>query len=100
LEELAAQLEAYPIPPDAPVSMRWGYGERLGDDVICKLEVRPADARGNLLVLAELGDDNDRSDRVRLRFFTHYTDIERFRIELMSMISGRRRSAKLEGYGP
>ena len=97
LEAFARELSEYPLPAEAPPSVRLGYNMCVGDDLVIGLTVKPADLRGGLLVLAEIADASTRAHRVRTTFATKYPDVERFQRALTRLAKGEAEQAVLEG---
>lgn len=68
-----------------------------GDDLILRMEVSPADKRGNLLVRFELADDYQPQDRIRGHFMTNYPDVARFSDGIARLMSNEVEEAVLRG---
>jgi hypothetical protein len=97
LEAFAAQLRLYPIQSEQPALFTMGYNQLEGDDLIGRIEIGPADPRGNLFVRVEVADPDVRWRRVRAEFRTHYPDLERFVARVAAMLDGGRETATLHG---
>ena len=79
LKEFGEALGQFPITANDPISVQWGFDMQEGDDLILRIDVSPADKRGNLLVRFELADDYHPQDRIKGHFMTNYSDLSRFR---------------------
>jgi hypothetical protein len=97
VREFGEKLSTYPIEPDAPLSAKWGYNMRDGDDLIVSIQISPANSTGDLRVRVELADDNERPERVRTSFVTNYSDLEQFRIAIAAMMDREADEAVLPG---
>ncbi|MEI4508219.1 hypothetical protein WBQ88_12810 [Sphingopyxis sp. CCNWLW253] len=97
VKEFGESLGTYPISADAPLSAQWGYNMQEEDDLILKVEIAAANARGDLRVGVEIADENNQPDRVRTSFNTNYTDLVSFRSELAQLMSGEIDEAVLTG---
>ena len=93
----AESLAVYPMPQGTVISMQWGYDMHEGDDLIQKLEISPADTRGNLKVRFEIADDNHSENRVRGTFLTTYPELELFRLGIERVMKSEVEEATLTG---
>lgn len=97
VREFGEKLSTYPIKPDAPLSAAWGYEMQEGDDLIVSIQIAPANPTGDLRVLVELADDDERSERVRTSFVTNYPDLEQFGIAIAALMDRKTDEAVLAG---
>jgi hypothetical protein len=86
VEDLGSSLKAYPIELEAPITASWGFNQCIGDDLIIDLHIAQADARGTLLVRAELADQHDRSQRLKASFRSDYSCLDSFGREVRRMM--------------
>ncbi len=68
-----------------------------GDDLMIRLEIAPANNRGDLAVWAEIADDHDRRCRLRAGFLTNYPDLDAFHLSIARLINGEVEEAVLSG---
>jgi hypothetical protein len=97
VREFGEALDAYPIREDHPVIVQWGFNMQEGDDLILRLEITPADKRGNLAVLFEIADDYAPRHRVRGSFLTNYSDLAAFRVGIEQLMNCEVDKAILSG---
>jgi hypothetical protein len=97
IEAFAAAVAVYPLPDAQPPSVRLGYNQLEGDDLIVSVQVRAADRRGGLIVYVEVADHLDAARRVRTSFKTGYPELERFQVRLVRLAKGEVENAILEG---
>jgi hypothetical protein len=97
VREFAEALEKFPIMTDSPVVAQWGFNMQEADDLILRIEVAPADRRGNLLVRCEVADQHAPRERVRASFLTNYPNVEAFRLNILSHMDGDINRAVLAG---
>jgi hypothetical protein len=102
VKEFGAKLAAYPIPPEAPLKVAWGYEPWQGDALVISVEIAPAGKRGDLAVKVWLRDhtemgEGEPSECVRTSFITHYPELEAFRLEIANLMDGKADAAKLTG---
>ncbi len=76
VKEFGEALNTFPISAAHAVVAQWGYDEQEGDDLILRLEVGPADKRGNLAVRFEVADDYEPANRARGSFLTNYLTLK------------------------
>lgn len=95
--EFGEALRRFPITANEPISVQWGFEMQEGDDLILRMEVCPADKRGNLLIKFELADDYEPQDRIRGHFVTNYPDLSRFSDEIARLMSNEVEEAVLHG---
>jgi len=82
VKEFGEALGGFPIGEDQPFVAQWGFDMQEGDDLKLRLEVAPADKRGNLFLRFEVADNDEPEDRARGRFLTKYPDLDAFRVEI------------------
>jgi hypothetical protein len=97
VKEFGESLHTYPISADRPLSAQWGYNMQEEDDLILKVEIKPANARGDLRVGVEIADDHNQSDRVRTSFTTNYPDLVAFQSQIAQLMAGEIDEAVLSG---
>ncbi|WP_043603033.1 hypothetical protein [Novosphingobium sp. Rr 2-17] len=97
VKEFGEALGAYPITQDRPVIGQWGYDKQEGDDLILRIEVSPADARGNLIVRFEVAERSEDPGRVKGSFLTNYQDLQAFRIGIAQLMKNEVEHAVLTG---
>lgn len=98
LKEFGDSLASYPVPEDQPIVAQWGFNMQEGDDLILRLEVSPADRRGNLRVRFEVADDYEPQSRTRGYFLTNYPDLDAFRTEVARLMNCEVDEAVLNGH--
>lgn len=59
VKEFGEALSTFPITPDHPIVAQWGYEMQNGDDLILRLEIAPANTRGDLAVRFEIADEHE-----------------------------------------
>ncbi len=97
VKEFGESLATYPIEASAPLIAQWGYDMQEGDDVILRVEIAPANGRGDLIVLVEIANEHEQRERVRTSFLTNYPDLEAFRAEVAKLIEREIEEAVLSG---
>jgi hypothetical protein len=90
-------LGVFPITADRPVTAQWGFDMQEGEDLIVRLEVAPANKRGDLAVRFEVADEHDPSCRTRGWFTTNYPDLDAFRASLARLMNREAEEAVLTG---
>ena len=78
VEEFGQSLRTYPVTREAPLLGAWGYEPWEGDALVVRIEVAPANSRGELEIRVEVADHHERWERVRTSFRTHYPQLEAF----------------------
>ena len=97
IQQFADRLLQFPISNDKPPELIFGYGLQRVDDRVLSLKIIADDQRGTLRVIANVSDYADRMSKLTTHFETHYPDVERFQRQLISMITGQRTEAVLDG---
>lgn len=98
VREFGEALATFPIGTDAPVVAQWGYNHQQGDDLIIKIEIAPADRRGNLRVGFTIADQHDPQNRVRSSFLTNYPEVDIFRTQIIRLMDRELDEAVLSGW--
>ncbi|WP_404366801.1 hypothetical protein AB5I39_11550 [Sphingomonas sp. MMS24-J45] len=97
VREFGEALSAFPITADHPIVAQWGYDMQTGDDLILRIEIVPADKRGNLAVHFEVADYALPQNRARGSFTTNYTNLAAFRADIASLMDREAEEAILVG---
>jgi hypothetical protein len=97
VKEFGEALGRYPIPEGEPITAQWGFEMQEGDDLILRLEIVPADVRGNLSIRFEIADDFEPHNRLRGSFLTNYSDLDAFRIGIAHVMGNEAGEAILRG---
>lgn len=97
VKEFGEALGSFPISEDHPITVQWGFDMQEGDDLILRLEVAPADKRGNLAVRFEVADYVEPRSRARGAFLTNYPDLDAFRFQIARLMDGEIENAILNG---
>jgi len=97
VKEFGEALSVFPITEDHPVTAQWGFEMQEGDDLILRLEIAPANKRGDLAVRFEVADDLEPHNRARGYFTTNYPDIEVFRDSVARLMNREVEEAILTG---
>jgi hypothetical protein len=97
IEAFAAAVAVYPLPEATPPSVRLGYNQLDGDDLIVSVQVRAGDRRGGLMVYVEIADHLDLARRLKTSFKTGYPELERFQQRLVRLAKGEVEEAVLDG---
>lgn len=100
--EFGEKLSTYPITPEAPLKVAWGYEPWEGDALVVSVEIAPAGNRGDLAVKVWLRDhtemgEGEPSECLRTTFITNYPDLEAFRLAIAILMDGRADEATLLG---
>ncbi|MFC3644157.1 hypothetical protein [Aquibium oceanicum] len=91
------ELSTYPIRPEAPLTVAWGYEMLEGENLVVGVEIVPENSRGDLRVRVELADYTERSERVRTSFQTTYAELDRFRTAIAALMDRMAEEAILRG---
>jgi predicted membrane-bound spermidine synthase len=97
VKEFGEALSVYPIEADRPVVGQWGFDMQDGDDLILRLEIAPANTRGDLAVRFEIADDYEPRHRVRGSFMTQYSDLSVFSVGVARVMNREVEEAVLTG---
>src|SRR5262245_53706859 len=76
VEEFGQSLRTDPVQADAALRGAWRFEPWEGDALIVRIEVAPANARGDLKVDVEVADHIEPAERVRTSFLTNYPQLE------------------------
>jgi len=98
VREFGEALAAFPITNDSPVVVQWGFNKQEGDDLILRIEIAPANPRGDLVVRFEISDDYEPRERARASFLTNYPDVEAFRSDIAALMDRKLDEAVLRGH--
>ena len=97
VKDFGESLSAFPIADDASLGAQWGFDKREGEDLRLKVQITPANNRGDLNVSAEVADYLTPSQRVRTSFLTNYPDLEAFKASISKLMSRDADEATLLG---
>ncbi|MFZ2998280.1 hypothetical protein [Sphingobium sp.] len=97
VKEFGEALSAFPITTDHPITAQWGYEMQEGDDLILRLEIAPANNRGDLAVRYEIADEHEPHCRTRGWFTTNYPDLDLFRVSIARLLDREAEEAILIG---
>ncbi len=97
VKEFGESLAIFPIEDDAPLIAQWGYDMQQGDDLILRVEIAPANRRGDLVVRVEIADDHEPRERLRASFTTNYPDLDAFRTDIVKLMDNEIDEAVLTG---
>jgi len=97
VKEFGEALSSFPISEDHPIAIQWGFDMQENDDLILRLEIAPADNRGNLAVRFEVADYVEPRNRARGAFLTNYPDLDTFRVGIARLMNGEIEKAILNG---
>jgi len=95
LKEFASQLAGCPLAND--VTLRLGYDQMQGDDLMLLLNIHPIGNLGVLEAKVEIADADDPTCRLKAKFHTSYASVDRFVPQLRALASGAREEAVLLG---
>ena len=96
--EFGESLSVYPITPEEPHLVQWGYNKLEGDDLAVRVEIAPKDSLGELIVRVEIADNSEPWKRVRTSFRTGYPAIEMFQRDIAKLMAGEAEVAILLGH--
>ena len=97
VKEFGKALSAFPITTDHPIVVQWGSDMQEGDDLILRLEIAPANTRGDLAVRFEVADYAEPRHRARGCFMTNYPDLDAFRQSIAHLMDRQVEEATLAG---
>ncbi|TPG48204.1 hypothetical protein [Sphingomonas glacialis] len=97
VREFGEALSAFPITPDHPIVGQWGYEMQMGDDLILRIDIVPANKRGDLAIHFEVAGYALPWDRARCSFTTKYPDLEAFRADIAVLMDRKAEEAILVG---
>ncbi len=97
VEEFGQSLRTYPIPAGTPLRGAWGIEPWEGESLILRIEVAPANRRGDLKVEVEVADYVEPSERLRASFLTNYPQLEAFSGNIAKLMKRQTEEAVLTG---
>ena len=97
VKEFGEALTVFPIKVGEPISTQWGYNMQEGEDLILRIEIAPANGRGDLKVQFEIADEFETRERVRGSFLTNYPDLDAFRLAIATLMNNEADEAVLTG---
>lgn len=97
VREFGETLCTFPITTDQPIVAQWGFEMQEGDDLILRLEIAPANKRGDLAVRFEVADYDEPHNRARGSFTTNYPDLDIFRAGIARVMDSEAEEAILSG---
>ena len=97
VKEFGEALNVFPIAADRPIVAQWGFDMQEGDDLRLRIEIAPANNRGDLCVRFEVADYNEPSNRTRGYFTTNYPDLGAFRGGIARLMDRQADEATLTG---
>jgi hypothetical protein len=97
VKEFGEAMSAFPITTEQPIVPQWGYDKHEGEDLILRLEIAPANKRGDLSVRFEIADEFEPDCRIRGYFTTNYPDLDAFRFNIAGLIGREAEEAILVG---
>ncbi|WP_395390981.1 hypothetical protein WBP07_10510 [Novosphingobium sp. BL-8A] len=98
VKQFGEALSAFPIATGSPIVAQWGCNRQEGDDLILRLEIAPANSRGELAVRFVVADDLAPHNRVMGEFLTSYAELDTFRIGIERLMNHEADQAVLEGH--
>lgn len=98
VKEFGEALSAFPITTEHPIAAQWGYDMQEGEDLILRLEIAPANNRGDLAVRFEIADEHEPNCRTRGWFTTNYPDLAAFRASIARLVDREAEEAVLVGH--
>lgn len=97
VKEFGEALNVFPIAADRPVVAQWGFDMKEGDDLRLRIEIAPANNRGDLSVRFEVADYHEPDNRARGYFTTNYPDLDAFREGIARLMERQADEATLTG---
>jgi hypothetical protein len=97
VKEFGDALNVFPIVGEKPITAQWGFNMQEGNDLILRVEIAPANKRGDLVVRFEVADDYEPENRARGWFLTNYPDLEAFRSGIARLMNREAAEAILTG---
>jgi len=97
VKEFGEALSAFPITIDHPISAQWGYDMQEGEDLIVRLEIAPANKRGDLAARFVIADEHEPGCRASGWFITNYPDLDAFRAGIARLMDREAEEAILIG---
>jgi hypothetical protein len=97
VKEFGEALNTFPVTTDNAIAAQWGYDMQEGEDLILRLEITPANKRGDLAVRFEIADEHEPKCRACGWFITNYPDVDAFRVGIARLMNGETEEAILIG---
>ena len=97
VKEFGEALNVFPIAAGRPVVAQWGFDMQEGDDLRLRIEIAPANNRGDLNVRFEMADYHEPDNRTRGYFTTNYPDLDAFREGIARLMERQADEATLTG---
>ncbi len=97
VKEFGEALNVFAIAADRPIVAQWGFDMQEGDDLRLRIEIVPANKRGDLAVRFEVADYNEPHNRARGCFTTNYPDLDAFRVGIANLMDRQSDEATLNG---
>lgn len=97
VKEFGEALNLFPIEADRPITVQWGFDMHEGDDLRLRIEIAPANNRGDLNVQFVVADYHEPANRRRGSFTTNYPDIHAFRADIGRLMDREANEATLHG---
>ena len=97
--EFGESLTAYPIPESEYPKCSFGFSNSDGTSYhpVIELSVRPIGNQGGLVFYAYRSDQDDKEKYASIKFQTDYAQIEKFRLQIASIMKCKTGEALLEG---
>jgi hypothetical protein len=85
------------FPVERPIIGQWGFNMQEGDDLRLRIEIAPANKRGDLSLRFEVADYDEPHNRARGCFTTNYPNLDAFRVGISRVMDRESDEAALEG---
>ena len=97
VKEFGEALNVFPIAADSPIVAQWGFEMQEGGDLRLRIEIAPANNRGDLNVRFDVADYDEPHNRARGCFTTNYPDLDAFRAGIALLMDRGADEATLNG---
>ncbi|WP_156256211.1 hypothetical protein [Sandarakinorhabdus oryzae] len=97
VKEFGEALNVFPIVADSPITAQWGFEMLQGEDLRLRIEIAPANSRGDLSVRFEVADYDEPHNRLCGCFLTNYHDVDAFRAGIARLMDQEADEATLNG---
>jgi hypothetical protein len=97
VKEFGEALNVFPILAERPIAVQWGFDMQEGDDLRLKIEIAPANNRGDLKVRFVVADYHEPCNRTGGYFTTNYPDLDAFRTGIARLMEREAGEATLHG---
>lgn len=97
VKEFGEALNVFPVAAERPIVAQWGFDLQEGDDLIIRIEIAPANKRGDLAVRFEVADHSEPHNRACGSFTTNYPDLDAFRSGIANLMDRESDEATLSG---